>query len=96
MNKHLLSFVTDDDEHQVFIHVDLAGVEFLLNKLCNIKKQLEENDCPHSHLFTEEWGGEELSSTKLASQEDEQNQVHQVKIYGWNDEWKVKHKLAKL
>lgn len=94
MKKHLLSFVTDEDGNQVSIHVDLAGLEFLLNELGNIKKQLEANDCPHSHLFTEEWGGDELSNTKLANQDNEKNQVHQVKIYGWNEEWKLKHKLA--
>ena len=33
---------------------------------------------------------------KLEKQEDEVNQVHHVKIYGWNEEWKIKHKLTKL
>lgn len=96
MKKHLLSFVTDENGEHVSIHADLAGVEFLISELEYIKEKLEANECPHSHLFTEEWGSDELSSTKLATQSTEKNQVHHVKIYGWNDEWKVKHKLAEL
>lgn len=92
--QYLLSVVTDEDGTQVFMHLDLAGINYLLKELGHLKAQLENNDCPHSHLFTEEWGGGELTNTKLADQKDEKHQVHHLKIYGWNDEWKVKHKLV--
>ena len=92
--QHLLSLVTDEDGTQVFIHLDLAGVNYLLKELSHLKVQLENNDCPHSHFFTEEWGGGELTNTKLADQEDEKHQVQHLKIYGWNDELKIKHKLV--
>ena len=92
--QHLLSVVTDEDGSQVFIHLDLAGVNYLLKELSHLKAQLEDNDCPHFHLFTEEWGGGELTSSKLPDQKDEKHQVHHLKIYGWNEEWKVKHKLV--
>jgi len=96
MNEHLLSIATDEDGTQAFMHLDLAGVNYLLKELGQMKEQLEKNDCSHLHMFTEEWGGGELTSSKLHDQEDEKKQVHHLKIYGWNDEWKVKHKLVKL
>lgn len=94
MKEHLLSIVTDEDGTQVFMHLDLAGVNYLLTELIQLKEELENNRCPHTHLFTREWGGEELTVTKLSKQDDEKNQVHHLKMYGWNNEWKVKHKLV--
>lgn len=96
MNEHLLSIATDEDGAQVSIHLDLAGVNYLLKELSLLKAQLEKNACPHTHLCTKEWGGGELTSSKLSDQEDEKNQVHHLKIYGWSDEWKVRHKLVEL
>ncbi len=96
MDKQLLSFVTDEDGHQLFIHIDLAGVKFLIRELNRIKEKLEENDCPHTHLLTKEWGGSELSASKLADQDDEKNQVQHVKIYGWNEQWRQKHGLEQV
>ncbi len=96
MEKHLLSFVTDENGGQVVIHVDLAGVEFFIEELNRIKEKLEENDCPHTHLFTEERGGSELSNSKIVDQKDERNQVHHVKIYGWNEEWRRKNRLKRV
>lgn len=94
MEEKLISFVTDDDGSQLSLHLDLKGCNELIGELEKLKKSLEENDCPHIHLFTEEWGAGELTPTKIASQESEVTQVHHVKIYGWNNEWKVKHGLV--
>ena len=94
MKEHLLSLVTDEDGDQVFLHLDLAGVTQLLSELNYIKRELEKNECPHSHLFSEDWGSTELTATKLKDQKDEKNCVHHLKIYGWNDEWKKKHDLV--
>ena len=93
---HLLSFVTDESGGMVSIHVDLAGANFLLSKLERIRDQLVEDDCPHTHLFTESAGvSGELTETKLGSQPNELNNVVHVKIYGWNEEWALKHGLKK-
>jgi len=89
----LFSVVSSEEGDQVFIHLDLDGVDYLINELNQIKIMLNENNCPHTNLFTKEWGGSELSSSKLLAQKDEVNQVNHLKIYGWNDEWKRKHKL---
>jgi hypothetical protein len=94
MQEHLLSFVTDQDGNQVFIHADKAGLEYLIQELTRLKKGIEDNDCPHSHFFSAEWGGDSLSLSKLEDLPDEVNQVHHVKIYGWTEEWREKHKLS--
>jgi len=74
--------------------MDLEGVDFLISELSKLRKILEQNDCPHTHLFTEDWGGGELTNTSLKDYDMERNQVHHMKIYGWNAEWKKKHNLA--
>jgi hypothetical protein len=92
--QHLLSFATDRSGQYVAVHVDLRGVDILIEQLQHIKRDLELNECPHTHLFVAKTHGyRELTDTKLASQENEVNVVHQVKIYGWNEEWARKHGL---
>ena len=93
---HLLSFATDESGGMVSIHADLAGVNLLLSELGRIRDRLVEDECPHTHLFTESAGGlDELAETKLANQPSEVNNVVHVKIYGWNEEWALKHGLKK-
>ncbi len=94
MKDHLLSLVTDEEGAQVTIHLDLAGVNYLLAELNNIKENLEKNDCPHTHLLSSDWGGSELTTSKLSSQKEEVNSIHHLKVYGWNEEWKKKHNLV--
>ena len=92
--QHLLSFVTDETGQYLAIHVDLRGVNILIEELQKLKEDLESNDCPHAHLFvTSDESARELTATKIASQEHEVNIVHHVKIYGWNEDWARKHGL---
>ena len=90
---HLLSFVTDATGKNVVIHADLAGITMLIDELESIREQLVEGDCPHTHLFSPTCGRNELTMTKLEEQQNEVNTVHHVKIYGWNSEWAVNHRL---
>jgi hypothetical protein len=90
---HLLSFVTDEPGRYVAVHADLAGITMLIDELEILREQLEQGDCPHTHLFSPEAVGVELTATKLADQENEKNIVCEVKIYGWNEEWAVRHGL---
>jgi hypothetical protein len=92
---HLLSFVTDESGRYVAVHADLAGITMLIDELEIIREQLEQNDCPHTHLFSPEAAGPELTATKIASQQLEHNIVCEVKIYGWNDEWAARHGLKR-
>ena len=63
-----------------------------IDELEGLREQLEENDCPHTHLFALPTVNSELTETKLDS-EARMNGVLEVKIYGWNEEWAVKHGL---
>jgi hypothetical protein len=90
---HLLSFVTSASGGYLAVHADLAGITMLIDELEILREQLEQNDCPHTHLFSPEAAGSELTPTKIADQKDENNVVCHVKIYGWNEEWAVRHGL---
>lgn len=65
----------------------------LIDELEGLREQLELNDCPHTHLFSPESAGDELTATKLGDQCGEVNVVHHVNIYGWNEEWASRHGL---
>jgi hypothetical protein len=90
---HLLSFVTNTSGGYLAVHADLAGITMLIDELEILREQLEQNDCPHTHLFSPEAAGDELTSTKIADQNDENIVICHVKIYGWNEEWAVRHGL---
>jgi len=85
-----LSFATDADGNQVFIHADAGGLDHLIRSLTHIRRKLDENICDHDHLMTDAWGGHELSERTL---EKDERLVHHVKIYGWTPEWIEKHHL---
>lgn len=91
---HLLSFVTDVTGTYLSIHADLNGVNFLIEELQQLRESLEANDCPHTHLFSSESFGV-LTSAKLDEQKLEFQTVEHVKIYGWNQEWAVRHRLKR-
>jgi len=90
---HLLSFVTDASSQFLSVHADLRGIEYLIEKLQQLRLHLLENDCPHTHLFASDTAESELTTTKLRDQPDEENIVYHVKLYGWNEEWARRHGL---
>jgi hypothetical protein len=90
---HLLSFVTNKDGGYLAVHADLGGVTMLIDELELLREQIVLNDCPHTHLFSHDAAGKELTTTKLADQEHENYTVHEVKTYGWNEEWAQRHGL---
>ena len=57
----LLSFILDDGEI-IDILVNKEGAEFLIDKL---QRRIDCGKTEHDHLFTPEWGGEELTSNNL-------------------------------
>jgi hypothetical protein len=87
---HLLSVVSSGP--YVAIHADLAGITMLIDELEGLREQLELNDCPHTHLFALGVPNGELTATKLPS-EEQMRTVSELKIYGWNEDWAVKHGL---
>ena len=88
--KRSLAFVVSEESDQIFLHVDKEGVEILMRSLERIKKHLEKDELEHEHLFSEEWGGWELSISDEVDK-GKGKPIHHVKIYGWNDEWADKN-----
>jgi hypothetical protein len=86
----MLSFAFDG-EGKVSIHADTAGLDLLIASLSKVRAGVIKGECEHDHLFTEAWGGTELSQKAL---EKDGEVAHHVKIYGWTDEWAKKHGLA--
>jgi hypothetical protein len=91
----LLSLVTEPDGDVLYIHADTAGIEQLEKLVEYLKREVQAGECPHSHLFSEAWGGGELTETMLAQEKSEScKQVHHVKVYGWTNEWASRHGLV--
>jgi hypothetical protein len=80
MDDYLLTFEIDKDSDQIFVHGDSAGLEYFAKSLLKIAEQAKNGEFPHDHFFTEEWGGDELSSEK---QGKEDKIINHVKVYGW-------------
>lgn len=74
-------------------YLDSAGVDLLLKELEYIKNKLAENDCPHSHLFSSDWGGWELRNSQMMDEKDKGERIHHLKIFGWNEEWAETHRF---
>jgi len=87
---HVLSFATDKDGSQLFIHADAKGLERLIRSLTHIHQKLDDGVCDHDHLMTDAWAGSELSDRSLP---DGVHIIHHVKIYGWTAECIRKHGL---
>ena len=88
---HVLSFATDKDGDQLFIHADAKGLDHLIRSLTRIRQKLDQDYCDHDHLMTDAWAGSELSERSMA---DGVHLIHHVKIYGWTKEWSQKHGLS--
>lgn len=88
---HFLSFSTDADGNQVFVHADAAGLDFLIRSLTRLRQRLDEDICDHDHLFTNEWSGNGDLRTRVVGEGD--RLVHHVKLYAWTSEWVAKHHL---
>ena len=92
--QRLLAFVASQDSSVVHIHLDKAGVDKLINVLEQIRRKLQNDEVEHDHLFSEDWGGYDLTiSDQLDNEKGEP--VHHVKIFGWNEEWAEKHGFYK-
>lgn len=87
---HFLSFGTDQDGSQVFIHADRAGLDHLIGSLTALREQLDAGVCDHDHMMTDAWGGNELTEKVL---DPDARTVHHVTIHGWTPERMETHGL---
>jgi len=85
---HILSFATDKEGDQVFIHADVPGLDHLIRSLTHIRQKVIAGICEHDHMMTDAWGGNELTETVTDA---DAHIIHHVKIYGWTPEWLQKH-----
>ena len=91
-NTHLLAFVVDaKQENLMSIHLDLAGLDYLVSQLSHVRKKLVENQVEHFHMFSEEWGDGSLSISTMGDVEGDGKPIHQINTYGWTDDWVEKH-----
>ena len=75
---HLLTFELDKKTKELEIHTDKEGLE-ILKKNIELLLKSEKND--HTHLMSEDWGGNELTKEK----QSEQNElINSVKIFKWD------------
>jgi hypothetical protein len=88
---YILSFATDKDGDQVFIHADVAGLDHLIRSLTHIRQKVGAGACEHDHMMTDAWGGNELTEKVTDANA---RTVHHVKIYGCTPEWIQKHGLG--
>lgn len=82
--------LTQDGDGVTHLHADKAGLETLIQRLQHLSSAIDDGICEHDHLMSEEWAGDELS-TQNGIVADGHNTVHHLKLFGWTDEWAVKH-----
>ena len=91
----MLSIVAESTGDVVYIHADLAGLEALERAISALRQRVKNGECEDSHLFTEAWGGDDLTESMLSQEQSSGcTQVHHLKLYGWTSEWAVKHSLS--
>ncbi len=74
-NDFLLSFELSENNDELHIHLDEAGLSQLMAHLSLLKKESQ-----HEHLMTPSWGGNELSENK---QGEKSNILNKVTIHQW-------------
>lgn len=82
MTNDLLTFEIDKEKDQLFIHGDPLGLRRFAKLLEHLAEKAENNDFPHDHLFSQEWGGDDISSVP---QDENHKCLNHVKVYGWPD-----------
>ena len=80
MVKHLLTIEKVDDD-EIYIHANKKGLQLLKQEIENL---LSKDSTDHTHLFTESWGGNEL--TEKLPHVTKTGIINHLKIFKWNDE----------
>lgn len=82
---HLLAFVKDKEHDLISIHFDLAGLDYFISQLQQVRTKLSTNEVEHSHFFSKEWGDGALSISTQGEIPDDGVTIHQVNAYGWTE-----------
>jgi hypothetical protein len=73
--------IEKESEDVIHIHANKKGLQFLKSE---IEYLLSSDSNNHTHLFTESWGGSEL--TEELPHSNQTNIVHHIKLFKWNDD----------
>ena len=79
MTPHFLTFEVSKDQDEVIVHADERGLRFLAQVASRLADTIANGECDHTHLMTEEWGGDELSAERQGT---DSTLVHHVKVIG--------------
>ena len=79
MSEHLLTFELSEEKDELHVCADVNGLDFLIQQLSRLREQMQTEESEHVDLFTEEWGGLELSSESQIGEI-----INHVKIISWN------------
>jgi hypothetical protein len=63
-----------DDDAVVILYLDESDIPFLIQQLTRL---LQDERCDHIHLFSEPWGGSDLSGSKIT---EEGHPIQHIKI----------------
>lgn len=78
---HTLAFQISGDRDELEVHMDAEGLDVLIANLQQIRNGMAREGQQHVHMFVEDWGGDELSSESVSS--DDMKIVKKVTLYGW-------------
>lgn len=91
----MLSIISDPAGNVVHIHGDLAGLEMLERAVAQLREVVASGGCQDSHLFSPAWGGGDLTETMLDQERSAGwAQVNHLKLFGWTEDWSVRHGLS--
>jgi hypothetical protein len=80
MPNHILTFEIGKDAEELFIHGDETGLRLLAKVASHLADDAAAGKKEHTHLMTEDWAGNELSSEKQGTKE---KLLHSVTIHAW-------------
>ena len=78
--KKILTFEISHEDEKLEIHINSLGAKYLINLLENMYR---ENKSNHNHLFSENWGGHELTTERQNLNPDFEL-IDGVKIIYWD------------
>jgi hypothetical protein len=77
----MLTFEYSNSEERLELHLDEIGIRDLIGTLNSL---LEQEGSDHEHLYTADWGGNDLTSEKM-NNDNSFKLIKHVKIMHWKD-----------
>jgi len=78
-SEHLVADTSPSGD-EVFVHAAPGELRSLAKQLERLAAAAERGEYPHAHLFSAQWGGDDLSGQASTSSN---RAVHHIKFFGW-------------